>query len=508
MKLYRPARPSPRPFLAAPRRSRAATAAPIAATRSAAAENKERSSSGDNEKKTTGPVVAEAKMPPSALLSPEAKNTVALLRSLGTGDVVHTGGETFLSHLVGVYRVLKSWGCPEPLCLAGLAHSIYSTEGFQGFSLECTAASRARVANALGSLEAERVAHVFCCTDRGSQDRDLFLSEEEEEGAPVAGAEGGAARRRARRRRRRRSVFLLLLFYFFSSAAFRPRRGTGGPLPRRNDHAQPRGLAPVHHADAGRLDGAGGERRAQGVDAFRVWKELASSFFFSVFFFFLACPSFHSLVFSFKKKIQNKQLGHRPGLGLQAEGLCGDGSGRGRPRGPDARGGDGEGARGREQGVRVAGLGGGGGRGIERKGKKMGKETCKTKKVKEKHFCESAVSKRASFRALWPLSGSPFRARCVCTCSSSRLVRANCVESFLLGREIRRMWPFDSNNAFRLKKRGRLHCNLSACFSSLFGSLFPLNLYPVNHRSVLQVERSKGSVGLSADGAAKSKKRS
>ena len=195
MKLYRPARPSPRPFLAAPRRSRAATAAPIAATRSAAAENKERSSSGDNEKKTTGPVVAEAKMPPSALLSPEAKNTVALLRSLGTGDVVHTGGETFLSHLVGVYRVLKSWGCPEPLCLAGLAHSIYSTEGFQGFSLECTAASRARVANALGSLEAERVAHVFCCTDRGSQDRDLFLSEEEEE-------EGGRAGKRREREHR------------------------------------------------------------------------------------------------------------------------------------------------------------------------------------------------------------------------------------------------------------------------------------------------------------------
>lgn len=139
-------------------------------------------------------------MPPPPLLSPEAENTVALLRSLGTGDVVHTGGETFLSHLVGVYRVLKSWGAPEHLCLAGLAHSIYATEGFQGFSLECTAESRARVATALGSLEAERVAHVFCCTDRGSQDRDLFESEGEgwaqrehrwrvrSKGAPLAAA--------------------------------------------------------------------------------------------------------------------------------------------------------------------------------------------------------------------------------------------------------------------------------------------------------------------------------
>ena len=112
------------------------------------------------------------------LLSSEAQNTVALLRSLGTGDVVHTGGETFLSHLVGVYRVLKSWGSPEYLCLAGLAHSIYSTDGFQGFALDCTAENRARVASVLGSLEAEKIAHIFCCTDRGSEDRDLFLSEE------------------------------------------------------------------------------------------------------------------------------------------------------------------------------------------------------------------------------------------------------------------------------------------------------------------------------------------
>lgn len=113
------------------------------------------------------------------LLSPEARATVALLKSLGTGDVVHTGGETFLSHLIGVYRVLKSWGAPEYLCLAGLAHSIYSTEGFRGFCLDCTNESRARVANALGSLRAEKIAHVFCCSNRGSQDSDVFASEEE-----------------------------------------------------------------------------------------------------------------------------------------------------------------------------------------------------------------------------------------------------------------------------------------------------------------------------------------
>jgi len=141
-------------------------------------------------------------------LSPEARATVALLRSLGTSDVVHTGGESFLSHLIGVYRVLKSWGAPEYLCLAGLAHSIYSTEGFQGFSLDCSPQNRAEVAGVLGSLEAEKIAHVFCCTDRASQDEDLFSSEagggwEEEgqhqhrwrvrKGAPLATAPVAAA---------------------------------------------------------------------------------------------------------------------------------------------------------------------------------------------------------------------------------------------------------------------------------------------------------------------------
>jgi hypothetical protein len=147
----------------------------ISCSSSPASAEKSKSSSKSNNKRD--PVNVVASMP--QLLSPEAKNTVALLRSLGTSDVVHTGGESFLSHLVGVYGVLKSWEAPEYLCLAGLAHSIYSTEGFQGFCLDSTAETRAQVANVLGSLEAEKIAHVFCCTDRGSQDEDLFKSRAE-----------------------------------------------------------------------------------------------------------------------------------------------------------------------------------------------------------------------------------------------------------------------------------------------------------------------------------------
>jgi hypothetical protein len=44
-------------------------------------------------------------------------------------------GGSFLDHLVAVEDLLRAWGCGEAVCLAGLYHSIYGTEGFQGFTL-------------------------------------------------------------------------------------------------------------------------------------------------------------------------------------------------------------------------------------------------------------------------------------------------------------------------------------------------------------------------------------
>ena len=47
----------------------------------------------------------------------------------------HNGEEAFDDHLIGVQSVLRSWGAPETLCNAALFHSIYGTEGFQGYKL-------------------------------------------------------------------------------------------------------------------------------------------------------------------------------------------------------------------------------------------------------------------------------------------------------------------------------------------------------------------------------------
>ena len=59
---------------------------------------------------------------------------VAFLESLGTADVDHTGGD-FLQHLCAVHDLLLARGASARVAAAGMFHSIYGTETFQGFSL-------------------------------------------------------------------------------------------------------------------------------------------------------------------------------------------------------------------------------------------------------------------------------------------------------------------------------------------------------------------------------------
>lgn len=56
----------------------------------------------------------------------------------------HTGSEAFDEHLRGVQSVLRYWGAPSYLYNAGLFHSIYGTEGFQGYSLPLTERDKIR----------------------------------------------------------------------------------------------------------------------------------------------------------------------------------------------------------------------------------------------------------------------------------------------------------------------------------------------------------------------------
>jgi hypothetical protein len=91
------------------------------------------------------------------------------LLSIGVEQVSHTK-KTYLAHLIGVYRDMQAAGCAEDVCQAGMFHSIYGTERFQGFKLPLERRAEVR---ALIGPRAEHLAYVNCAMDRASFDRAL-----------------------------------------------------------------------------------------------------------------------------------------------------------------------------------------------------------------------------------------------------------------------------------------------------------------------------------------------
>jgi hypothetical protein len=80
----------------------------------------------------------------------------------GASSLEHNNG-TLLSHLVGVWRVLRTGGATEAVSRAGLIHSAYSTQFFHSPILEPD--QRRATARIFGE-EAENLAWLFCKLDR------------------------------------------------------------------------------------------------------------------------------------------------------------------------------------------------------------------------------------------------------------------------------------------------------------------------------------------------------
>ena len=97
----------------------------------------------------------------------ENENLHAFIKRSIPEMLKHTGALAFDDHLKGVQTVLRYWEQPTYLCNAGLVHSIYGTQGFQGFKLPFT--SRQQVQDLVGK-EAERIAFIFCVIDRETLD--------------------------------------------------------------------------------------------------------------------------------------------------------------------------------------------------------------------------------------------------------------------------------------------------------------------------------------------------
>jgi hypothetical protein len=100
-------------------------------------------------------------------MSHEFKRLTDFLIGEGVEQIGHTG-KSYLAHLIGVYRLMESRGCAVELCRAGMFHSIYGTERFQGFKLPLE--RRAEVRQLIGD-RAERLAYLNCAMDRASFDR-------------------------------------------------------------------------------------------------------------------------------------------------------------------------------------------------------------------------------------------------------------------------------------------------------------------------------------------------
>jgi hypothetical protein len=97
------------------------------------------------------------------------KRMTDFLLDMGVADIPHTH-KSYLAHLIAVYRYLDSQGCMLEVCRAGMFHSIYGTELFQGFTLPLERRGEVR---ALIGERAERIAYLNCAMDRASFDRAL-----------------------------------------------------------------------------------------------------------------------------------------------------------------------------------------------------------------------------------------------------------------------------------------------------------------------------------------------
>jgi hypothetical protein len=87
---------------------------------------------------------------------------LALLEALGTEGKAHSS-RTLLHHLKGTHDLLDAWGNPQPVCVAGLFHSVYGTAYFRRPSIAF--AQRERVRATIG-VTAELLAYLFCTTER------------------------------------------------------------------------------------------------------------------------------------------------------------------------------------------------------------------------------------------------------------------------------------------------------------------------------------------------------
>lgn len=91
-----------------------------------------------------------------------AEPVVQWLRERGAQSIKHPGG-SLLEHLVRVHSRLCVWGLDRDICLAGLCHATYGTDGFAASLL--TTRARRTLAELIGQ-QAESLVYLYGSCDR------------------------------------------------------------------------------------------------------------------------------------------------------------------------------------------------------------------------------------------------------------------------------------------------------------------------------------------------------
>jgi hypothetical protein len=106
-------------------------------------------------------------------MEPKFKDLTDYIIALGAADVGHTE-KTYLAHAIGVHNDMKAWNGTPELCRAALFHSIYGTQGFQGFTLPLD--RQPELQTLIGDY-AEKLAYLNCFMDRASLDDQVTQAE-------------------------------------------------------------------------------------------------------------------------------------------------------------------------------------------------------------------------------------------------------------------------------------------------------------------------------------------
>ncbi|HJU23390.1 MAG TPA: hypothetical protein VJ891_12850 [Casimicrobiaceae bacterium] len=96
--------------------------------------------------------------------SVDAANARVRLHALGAGAFAHVNG-TLEAHLLGTERLLRGFRNDEAVCLAGLYHAVYGTDGITGTLLAPADEERRSIAALIGD-EAESLAWLYGACDR------------------------------------------------------------------------------------------------------------------------------------------------------------------------------------------------------------------------------------------------------------------------------------------------------------------------------------------------------